>query len=153
MVSITLQWVCLAVAVAPHIWSLLLGRAALPAVMIQCMLIGGLVASRFGLWAFDLAVSQAMQEQVAHQQLGVVSGMQGVLQQTAELTMYIMGVAMPAPDQYPVLMLVSFGVVTAALVLYAYWMVGRGRGREVEGGGEGEEVMRQMLLDVENEVL
>lgn len=115
--------------------------------------LGGLVASRFGLWAFDLSVSQAMQEQVAAHQLGQVSGMQGALQQTAELSMYMMGIAMPAPEQYPVLMLVSFGCVTVALLLYGFWVVVRA---PRVGAGEADPdvvLARQMLLDVENEVL
>ena len=35
------------------------------------VLAAGLVASRFGLWAFDLAVSQMLQERVPNEQLGV----------------------------------------------------------------------------------
>ena len=34
------------------------------------MLLGGLVASRFGLWLFDLAVSQMLQEWVTPEELG-----------------------------------------------------------------------------------
>jgi hypothetical protein len=34
------------------------------------VLAAGLVASRFGLWAFDLAVSQMLQERVLNEQLG-----------------------------------------------------------------------------------
>ena len=34
------------------------------------VLAAGLVASRFGLWSFDLAVSQMLQERVPNEQLG-----------------------------------------------------------------------------------
>ena len=35
------------------------------------LLAAGLVASRFGLWTFDLAVSQMLQERVADREMGV----------------------------------------------------------------------------------
>ena len=38
------------------------------------LLLGGLCASRFGLWAFDLTQSQIMQERVEPTQAGVING-------------------------------------------------------------------------------
>lgn len=144
--SIVMQWVCLALAVVPQIWTVLFRQAPLPSLLTSSMLIGafnvypvllpntslltlstnrcapgGLVASRFGLWAFDLAVSQTMQEQVPNEILGQVNGVQGALQQGGELTMFLLGVAMPRPEQYPVLMLVSFAFVTLALFVFERW--------------------------------
>lgn len=43
-------------------------------------LVWGLVLSRFGLWSFDLAVNQLLQESVDAGSLGAVSGVQGSLQ-------------------------------------------------------------------------
>lgn len=84
---------------------------------------GGLIASRFGLWLFDLVVLQTMQEQVPGEILGQVNGVQGALQQLGELAMFVLGVAMPQPEQYPVLMLVSFGVVTMAALVFMRWVL------------------------------
>lgn len=60
--SIGFQWGSLALAL---ILSSALARSAG-----MHALAGGLVASRFGLWAFDLAVSQMLQERVPSEQLG-----------------------------------------------------------------------------------
>ena len=49
---------------------LLKGGWALPNALITYSLVGGLVISRFGLWTFDLAVSQLLQEWVADSELG-----------------------------------------------------------------------------------
>lgn len=38
------------------------------------VLAAGLVASRFGLWSFDLAVSQMLQERIPNEQLGMPLG-------------------------------------------------------------------------------
>lgn len=62
-----------------------------------------------------------MQEQVPNEILGQVNGVQGAIQQGGELTMFLLGVAMPRPEQYPVLMLISFGFVTVALVVFQRW--------------------------------
>ena len=60
--SIGFQWGSLALAL------ILSSALAQPAGMHA--LAGGLVASRFGLWAFDLAASQMLQERVPSEQLG-----------------------------------------------------------------------------------
>ena len=41
-----------------------------PSLVLVRLLIGGVVASRSGLWLFDLAVTQLVQEQVAQHELG-----------------------------------------------------------------------------------
>lgn len=62
------QAVALLVAVLP-VWLTQLG-AQIPESSTTHVLLGGLVASRFGLWLFDLAVSQMLQEWVADEELG-----------------------------------------------------------------------------------
>ena len=62
MWSIGLQWGSLALTL------IMSSALAQPAGM--HVLAWGLVASRFGLWAFDLAVSQMLQERVPSEQLG-----------------------------------------------------------------------------------
>lgn len=68
LIGIWWQMLCLAMAVMP-VWLGQLG-ARLPASTIAHLLLGGLVASRFGLWLFDLAVSQMLQEWVRDEDIG-----------------------------------------------------------------------------------
>ena len=44
---------------------------SVPAVATTSALVGALVVSRFGLWTFDLAVSQLLQERVPDAELGM----------------------------------------------------------------------------------
>jgi len=66
--AIWLQLACLLVATVPAVASLL-GLAVGSRAVLLC-LVWGLVLSRFGLWTFDLAVNQLIQESVEHSQLG-----------------------------------------------------------------------------------
>jgi iron-regulated transporter 1 len=62
------QAISLVIAVVP-VWLTQLG-ARLPASTTSHVLLGGLVASRFGLWLFDLSVSQMLQEWVPAEDIG-----------------------------------------------------------------------------------
>lgn len=62
------QATSLIIAVVP-VWLTQLG-ARLPASTTSHVLLGGLVASRFGLWLFDLSVSQMLQEWVPAEDVG-----------------------------------------------------------------------------------
>ena len=62
------QAISLVIAVAP-VWLTQLG-ARLPASTTSHVLLGGLVASRFGLWLFDLSISQMLQEWVPAEDIG-----------------------------------------------------------------------------------
>ncbi len=62
------QATSLVIAVVP-VWLTQLG-ARLPASTTSHVLLGGLVASRFGLWLFDLSVSQMLQEWVPAEDIG-----------------------------------------------------------------------------------
>ena len=68
LLGISTQLTCLVVAVSPALLSLAGTRVA-PASATH-ILVGGLVASRFGLWTFDLCVTQLLQEWVLTQALG-----------------------------------------------------------------------------------
>ncbi|KAK9813728.1 hypothetical protein WJX73_005513 [Symbiochloris irregularis] len=71
LLGIVSQLVCLVVAVVPAA----LGHASarLDTVAATYLLACGLALSRFGLWTFDLAVSQRLQADVASNELGVVN--------------------------------------------------------------------------------
>ncbi|KAJ8421721.1 hypothetical protein Cgig2_003529 [Carnegiea gigantea] len=82
------------------------------------MLMAGVAASRLGLWMFDLAVIQQMQDHVPESDRCVVGGVQNSIQSTMDLLAYIMGVVVPNPKDFWVLTLISFVVVTLAGILY-----------------------------------
>ena len=69
LLGIWLQWTCLVAAVIPTLAAQLVG---LPTGMAGIrVLVLGIAASRFGLWMFDLAVTQLIQEEVAPDVLGM----------------------------------------------------------------------------------
>lgn len=99
------------------------GDPALPFLLV------GLVLSRFGLWGFDLAVNQLVQESVAPEALGAVSGAQSSLQNLAQLLAYSAGVAVWQPEQFALLMAGSVGAVAAAAALYTAFALRASCGR------------------------
>lgn len=72
LVGIWWQAVALILAVAP-VWLTQLG-ARLPESTTSHTLLMGLVASRFGLWLFDLSVSQMLQEWIPADDIGKQPG-------------------------------------------------------------------------------
>ncbi|WVZ79788.1 hypothetical protein U9M48_027325 [Paspalum notatum var. saurae] len=108
--SIWMQWCCLLVCVA-SIWA---GSDLASA----WMLMAGVAASRLGLWMFDLAVMQLMQDGVAEQERCVVGGVQNSLQSVFDLLTYIMGIIISDPRDFSELIVLSFFLVTCAAVMY-----------------------------------
>ncbi|EFJ20592.1 hypothetical protein SELMODRAFT_108593 [Selaginella moellendorffii] len=108
--SIWMQWSCLLICVA----SIFINTPALS----SALLIVGIIASRFGLWSFDLAVTQLMQSSVPESERGVVGGVQNSLQSSLEMLSFVMGMIVASPQEFGYLVLVSFGSVTAAALLY-----------------------------------
>ncbi|XP_062024165.1 solute carrier family 40 member 2-like [Rosa rugosa] len=87
-------------------------------VLSACMLMAGVGTSRLGLWMFDLAVIQQMQDQVPELERCVVGGVQSSLQSSMDLMGYVMAIIISNPQDFWKLTLVSFGVVTLAALLY-----------------------------------
>ncbi|KAF8041919.1 hypothetical protein BT93_A0498 [Corymbia citriodora subsp. variegata] len=82
------------------------------------MLMGGVAASRLGLWMFDLAVIQQMQDEVPESDRCVVGGVQNSLQSFLDLMAYVMGIFISNPQDFWKLMLLSFLAVTLSAILY-----------------------------------
>nr|DAD39365.1 TPA_asm: hypothetical protein HUJ06_013688 [Nelumbo nucifera] len=88
--SIWTQWIFLLVCVA-SIW--------VPNARISAwMLMGGVAASRLGLWMFDLSVIQQMQDHVPESDRCVVGGVQNSLQSMLDLLSYVMGIIISNPQ-------------------------------------------------------
>ncbi|KAK8960328.1 Solute carrier family 40 member 1 [Platanthera guangdongensis] len=82
------------------------------------MLMGGVSASRLGLWMFDLAVMQLMQDRVSEADRCTVGGVQSSLQSMLDLLTYIMGIIVSDPRDFGVLVILSFVLVSSAAILY-----------------------------------
>ncbi|EEE65881.1 hypothetical protein OsJ_21691 [Oryza sativa Japonica Group] len=110
--SIWAQWCCLLVCVA-SVWA---GGAA--PLASAWMLMGGVAASRLGLWMFDLAVMQLMQDGVPESDRCVVGGVQNSLQSMFDLLTYVMGIIVSDPRDFGELIVLSFFLVTCAAAMY-----------------------------------
>ncbi|THG09542.1 hypothetical protein TEA_007456 [Camellia sinensis var. sinensis] len=88
--SIWSQWICLLVCVA-SIW-------VQNKLVSAYVLMGGVAASRLGLWMFDLSVIQQMQDQVPESDRIVVGSVQNSLQSVLDLMTYVMGVIVSDPQ-------------------------------------------------------
>ncbi|KAI3674791.1 hypothetical protein L2E82_51907 [Cichorium intybus] len=109
--SIWSQWACLLVCVG-SIWVKNNTTSAY-------LLMAGVAASRLGLWTFDLSVIQQMQDQVSESDRAVVGGVQNSIQSFWDLMTYIMGLIISNPQDFWMLILVSFGLVTVASIMYS----------------------------------
>nr|BAL46499.1 ferroportin [Diospyros kaki] len=109
--SIWSQWVCLLICLA-SIWVQNKLASAY-------MLMGGVAASRLGLWMFDLSVIQQMQDQVPESDRIVVGGVQNSLQSVLDLMTYVMGIVISNPQDFWKLTMISFVLVTTAAGLYS----------------------------------
>ncbi|CAN6221066.1 unnamed protein product [Urochloa humidicola] len=108
--SIWMQWCCLLVCVA-SIW-------ASSSLASAWMLMASVAASRLGLWMFDLAVMQLMQDGVPEHERCVVGGVQNSLQSVFDLLTYIMGIIISDPRDFSQLIVLSFFLVTCAAAMY-----------------------------------
>ena len=83
------------------------------------LLLAGIVTSRLGLWLSDLAISQLFQEAVAEQERGIVAGMQSSFNSVLSLIMFFLVIALPKPEHFGLLALMSVCAVGIGGLLYA----------------------------------
>lgn len=94
-----------------------------PSVVAVRVLVAGVVSSRTGLWMYDLAVTQLVQERVEQEHLGAVYGVQSSLQATCEMLSFVAGLLAPDPAAFGGLMLASLGSVVAAVAMVVGYVV------------------------------
>ena len=91
------------------------------------LLLVGVVGCRIGLWTFDLAVQQLIQEKVVEEERGVVGGVMNAMNSIMDMLHYVLVIAAPRPEHFGWLTLISVAMVTLGLVLYgAYIRKSRG---------------------------
>lgn len=83
------------------------------------LLLAGIVTSRLGLWLSDLTISQLFQEAVAEQERGIVAGMQNSFNSVLSLLMFFLVIALPKPEHFGLLALMSVCAVGIGGLLYA----------------------------------
>ncbi|GMH77715.1 hypothetical protein TL16_g07505 [Triparma laevis f. inornata] len=88
------------------------------------LLISGVCMSRIGLWAFDLAVSQQMQEMVPENERGAVGGSQSALCSMFEMLSYVFGLIWSRPEEFNNLVTISYGGQLLAVVCYCIFYAG-----------------------------
>ena len=83
------------------------------------LLLAGIVTSRLGLWLSDLTISQLFQEAVPEQERGIVAGMQNSFNSILSLIMFFLVIALPKPETFGLLALMSVCAVGTGGLLYA----------------------------------
>ena len=83
------------------------------------LLLAGIVTSRLGLWLSDLTISQLFQEAVPEQERGIVAGMQSSFNSILSLIMFFLVIALPKPETFGLLALMSVCAVGIGGLLYA----------------------------------
>lgn len=86
------------------------------------LLLIGVLGARFGLWMFDLSVSQLLQEKVKEEERGVVSGVMNVFIANNDMLHYLLAIVAPDPKYFGILTLVSVAFVGCGLLLYASYV-------------------------------
>lgn len=82
----------------------------------------GVIGARFGLWMFDLALSQLVQERVKEEERGVVSGVINSMTANMDMFHYVLVIAAPRPQDFRYLAVISFVMVSTGLLMYALFM-------------------------------
>ncbi|KAI5204067.1 hypothetical protein AUEXF2481DRAFT_32622 [Aureobasidium subglaciale EXF-2481] len=85
-------------------------------------LLAGTIASRVGLWGFDLSAQVIVQDAVESDQRGSFSAMEASVQNTFELLSFASTAVFARPDQFKIPAAVSASAVVLAGLLYAFFV-------------------------------
>ncbi|XP_068920637.1 ferroportin [Petaurus breviceps papuanus] len=82
------------------------------------LLFAGVIAARIGLWAFDLTVTQLLQENVIESERGIINGVQNSMNYLLDLVHFIMVILAPNPEAFGLLVLISVSFVVMGHLMY-----------------------------------
>ncbi|KAG9522139.1 hypothetical protein E4T50_13919 [Aureobasidium sp. EXF-12298] len=85
-------------------------------------LLAGTIASRVGLWGFDLSAQVIIQEAVESDQRGSFSAMEASVQSTFELLSFASTAIFARPDQFKIPAAISAAAVVLAGLMYAFFV-------------------------------
>ena len=86
------------------------------------LLLVGVVGCRIGLWTFDLAVQQLIQEKVVEEERGVVGGVMNAMNSLMDMLHYVLVIAAPRPEHFGILTAISVGMVFLGWLLYSIYV-------------------------------
>ena len=89
------------------------------------LLIAGVCASRVGLWVFDIAVTQLMQEFIPEGIRGSVGGTQSALNAFFQMLSFTLGIFLASPEEFYVYSISGCISVAIAASIYAIFVFGR----------------------------
>lgn len=112
--SLLYEFVCLLLAAI----SLIVSSDDNSDILSVSLLVVGVLASRTGLWVFDLAVTQLQQENVPDKSRGIVGGIQQALNSIFGLICFAIGLVYP--QNFDVYVWAAFSSVGLALGFYLY---------------------------------
>ena len=85
------------------------------------LLMAGIILARIGLWGFDLAITQLIQENVKENERGVFNGVQTSLNNFMDMIRFVLVLALPKPEQFGILVLLSSAAVCIGYLLYCVY--------------------------------
>ena len=115
MWSITYQLVCIIASVMSFV--------AVSYNISMTLLIFGVCASRIGLWVFDVAVTQLMQEFIPEGIRGSVGGTQNALNAFFQLSSFSLGLFLPSPQQFNIYAIsgcISVGIAASIYAIFVF---------------------------------
>ena len=86
------------------------------------LLLAGVICCRIGLWTFDLAVQQLVQEKVVEEERGVVGGVMNAMNSIMDMLHYVMVIVAPRPEHFGILTLISVAMVMLGWILYGVYV-------------------------------
>ncbi|KAG2382002.1 hypothetical protein C9374_005794 [Naegleria lovaniensis] len=118
LISIYLQFWCLVVGVAFFIGFHFFTEKLSFAVYLFLICV---VFSRLGLYSFDLAEIQIMQQLVDQADSGIINATEGSLTKVADLVVFIAALLFSTPSNFVILVIGSLCCVGSACLLYSLW--------------------------------
>ncbi|KAK3109153.1 hypothetical protein FSP39_024150 [Pinctada imbricata] len=85
-------------------------------------LMSGIIASRIGLVMVTLAIQQLFLERVKEEERGIVGGVQSTLNWLLDMLKFVIVIFLPHPNQYGLLVIISFSFICMAFVLYVKFL-------------------------------
>jgi len=118
--SIAFFLTCILLGALPDIGNLII---SISSTLRFNFLVWAIAISRFGLWVFDLSVSQIIQEWVDQSELGRVSATQQLLENVFTVFIFVGGLAAPNPQDFVWLMLISVSAVVSSFTLFSCFLM------------------------------
>ena len=93
-----------------------------PIVFPTILVLIGITTIRFGLWVFDLAISQSFQLSVPEHQRTTVGGVQTSFNSFFDFTYILLTVFLSDPNQFDILIIISCVACIGSCILYLGWL-------------------------------